>query len=375
MLLNEGSIQYIFSFSNERFFFPGVDHRFKFALIGAEKGRQTDGFWAAFRFNPRVAVAPDQFDGFIANPDNLFYMRLESLEKFSPDSLSVMEFQTKQDYSIVEKVYADHPLLGQTVPDCWNAKFTAEFHITNDRALFNTEKRGLPLYEGKTFNQYVAFYDEPQYWLEETAASERLARKYEVEVGQLDYLKPRFVYRGIARSTDNRTLITAILPPRVFAEGRSATTVVQDGISPSEQLFLVGCMNSLVLDYVLRQKVAANVNMFYIYSLPIPRLTSGNPYFDAIVPRAARLTCTRAEFAGLWAEVMGEQWDESKGATDPAERQKLRDEIDAIVAHLYGLSREDFDHILGTFPLVFPESDIGRAKRDALLRVYDEWAN
>jgi hypothetical protein len=71
---------------------------------------------------------------------------------------------------------------------------------------------------------------------------------------------------------------------------------------------------------------------------------------------------------------MGEPWDESCGATDPAERQRLRDEIDAIVAHLYGLSHEDFDHILGTFPLVFPDTDEGRAKRSTLLAVYEQWA-
>ena len=71
---------------------------------------------------------------------------------------------------------------------------------------------------------------------------------------------------------------------------------------------------------------------------------------------------------------MGATWDESAGATDPAEWQRLRDEIDAIVAHLYRLSRADFDHILGTFPLVFPDSEAGRAKRSALLAVYDQWA-
>ena len=70
---------------------------------------------------------------------------------------------------------------------------------------------------------------------------------------------------------------------------------------------------------------------------------------------------------------MGDEWDESSGATDPAERQRLRDEIDAIVAHLYGLSREDFDHILGTFPLVFPDTDAGWLKRRRLLEVYDEY--
>jgi hypothetical protein len=103
------------------------------------------------------------------------------------------------------------------------------------------------------------------------------------------------------------------------------------------------------------------------------RLSPGDPYFDAIVPRAVRLTCTRAEFADLWRAVMGEDWNGSAGATDPAERQRLRDEIDAIVAHLYGLSRADFDHILGTFPLVFPDDDAGWRKRESLLDVYDEW--
>jgi hypothetical protein len=139
-------------------------------------------------------------------------------------------------------------------------------------------------------------------------------------------------------------------------------------------LYLLSILNSFCNDYLIRHKITSHVNMFYAYQLPMPRLTPGEPRFDAIVPRAARLTCTRAEFADLWREVMGGEWDESCGATDPAERQRLRDEIDAIVAHLYGLSRADFDHILGTFPLVFPDTGAGWGKRAALLDTYDEWA-
>ena len=40
------------------------------------------------------------------------------------------------------------------------------------------------------------------------------------------------------------------------------------------------------------------------------------------------------------------------GATDPAERARLRAELDGLVAHLYGLTEAEFAHILGTFPLV-----------------------
>ncbi len=121
------------------------------------------------------------------------------------------------------------------------------------------------------------------------------------------------------------------------------------------------------------QRSRTDVEHDFFYQLPCPRLTPGNPYFDAIVPRAARLTCTRPEFADLWQQVMGEPWDESKGATDPAERQPLRDELDALVAHLYGLSRDDFAHILGTFPLVFPDNDDGRRRRKRCWRCMMAW--
>jgi hypothetical protein len=370
MLLNEGNIQYIYSFSNERFFFPGVHHSFKFTLLGAQKGPQSDGFWAAFRFNPRVAVAPDDLPAFLDNPNNLIYMRRESLEKFSPDSLSLMEFQAKRDYSVTETIYGDWPLIGEIVPEKWSVKFTNEFHMTNDRHLFNVQASGLPLYEGKMIHHFDAMYGEPQYWIVEEKGRESLRKQ---APNGFDYQFPRLAIRTIARTTDERTLICTILPSQVFC-GNSLYVEVAHSLETRVELYTQAVMSSFIVDFVLRQKIAANVNLFYLYQLPLPRLTPGDPFFDAIVPRAARLTCTRAEFADLWQQVMGDPWDESKGAVDPAERQRLRDEIDAIVAHLYGLSRADFDHILGTFPLVFPDTDAGRAKRSALMDTYDQWA-
>ncbi|MBP8292883.1 MAG: hypothetical protein KAX65_08920 [Caldilineaceae bacterium] len=86
------------------------------------------------------------------------------------------------------------------------------------------------------------------------------------------------------------------------------------------------------------------------------------------------VTCTRPEFAELWQAVMGEVWTPASGATAPVARQQLRNELDALVAHLYGLSRGQFAHILGAFPLVFPDDASGKAKRAALLAVYDKTA-
>jgi hypothetical protein len=45
--------------------------------------------------------------------------------------------------------------------------------------------------------------------------------------------------------------------------------------------------------------------------------------------------------------------------------------INALVAQLYGLSRADFGHILGTFPLVFPDTAAGHAKKAALLQTFE----
>jgi hypothetical protein len=120
----------------------------------------------------------------------------------------------------------------------------------------------------------------------------------------------------------------------------------------------VALLNSFVVDYLIRQKVTAHCNMFYVYQLPVPRLTENEDAFGPIMQRAARLVCTTPEYDALAAEVgLGSH---AAGATEPAERARLRAELDGLVAHLYGLTEEEFTHILSTFPLV-PEEVKGAA--------------
>ena len=90
--------------------------------------------------------------------------------------------------------------------------------------------------------------------------------------------------------------------------------------------------------------------MFYIYQLPVPRLTASDSRFEPIVERAARLICTTPEFDEL-ARAVGLR-NHQDGATNEVERARLRAEIDGLVAQLYHLTEEEFAHILGTFPLV-----------------------
>ena len=120
-----------------------------------------------------------------------------------------------------------------------------------------------------------------------------------------------------------------------------------------------------MFDFLVRQRVTAHLTFFFLYQLPVPRLTAADAAFGPIVERAARLICTTPEFDALAREVgLSSRSRQGAGATDPAERARLRAELDGLVAHLYGLTYDEFAYILTTFPLV------AQTVKDAALAAY-----
>ncbi len=372
MLLNEGKIASLVSLTNGvsggETYFSDIHRSFKITLLIAKKGEPSDEFLASFNVDPRDVPKPDQLLGFLTDLNNFMVIKVSVLNRFSPDSLSMMEFRSRKDYLVAEKIYENWPLMGEAVQGKWTLKLGAEFHMTNARSLFNQNGNGLPLYEGKMIHQFDSYFSEPQYWIEEKEGRSSLLKRAKDKNKVLNYQQYRLAYRDIARSTDQRTLIAAILPKGSFAGN---TLILETTTQNSVMLYFLSLLNSFVLDYIIRYKVGTHVSMFYAYQLPIPRLEAGNPYFEAIVPRAAQLSCPTAAFAPLWEEVMRTPWSESVVVSDPAQRQQLRNELDALVAHLYGLNRDEFAHILSTFPLVFPDTDAGEAKKETLLTIFD----
>ncbi|NJM05276.1 ATP-binding protein [Candidatus Gracilibacteria bacterium] len=368
LLFYEAQVRSLLSVSNERYLFEGVHHSFKYVFLTFEKGGTTDSFHAAFRINPREAVGQEEIDAFLNMPSQHLLVGLDTVQRLSPTLLSVMEFRSATDIRIAEKML-QYPLLGQLVPGTWRCILTNEFNITSDGALFQTlpAPARLPLFTGKMFNQYTLTSEHSGYWIDEQAGRKALLGKLP-DTGQvMDYQGYRFVHRRIARNTDSRTFIATIAPRNVFSEVNSTVLdVTASGITLAEQLYLCAVCNSLTLDWMLRQKVAATLNMFYIYQLPVPRLTASDARFAPIVERAAKLICTTPEYDALAAEVGLD--DHSAGVTDPTERNKLRAELDGLVAHLYGLSEEELTHILGTFPLV------AQAQKAAVLTAYRAYA-
>jgi hypothetical protein len=366
VLFSRTKIDSLFGLSNEKFIFENVHHAFKFALFSFEKDNQTDFFQASFRINPREAIKPEELDTFLHDRNQRVEIPVSLVHQLSPDSLSVMEFKNELDIRIAEKM-SQFPLLGEKIDGTWNLKLTAEFHMTNDSHLFKTEpaKGRLPLYEGKMIHQFTHQFapEQLRYWVDEKEGRRAILGKIE-DIGQkMNYQDYRLGFRKIASTTNNRTIISTIIPPSFCSENFQVALSFHENleryIKYDGMIFLCGLWNSFVLDFLLRQRISANINFFYVYQLPVPRLQQGDRYFAEIVDRAGKLICTTPEFDELAQEVGLESHRE--GITDESQRGQLRAELDGMIAHLYGLSEEEFAYILTTFPIV-PEA----TKQDAL---------
>uniref|UniRef100_UPI0026054396 Eco57I restriction-modification methylase domain-containing protein n=1 Tax=Thermococcus sp. TaxID=35749 RepID=UPI0026054396 len=287
--------------------FRDVHPQFKFDVVFFTKDKCNRPFRAAFYvtqsdYEEWLAKNGGTFENFIQAvtfnyPRNVIF-------DLSPYVFGVFEFRkAPSDIGLCLKIRDNHRL--------WQELYgrnliQADFNMTTDNRLFNTSHRGLVLYEGKMIHQYEPFFSEPRYWVEEEMGRERVLKKelrrvrqflkaegqrlglkgkklkefinenYELarenfESGRfkLDYEEHRLVYRAIASSTNERTLISAILPKRVFM-GHSLNyfkpfryairdgKLVQERIPYSETLYLMALLNSFTLDYYIRQRVSAN---------------------------------------------------------------------------------------------------------------------
>ncbi|MEH2274337.1 MAG: DNA methyltransferase [Nostoc sp.] len=345
MLFSQTKVTGLFCLENRKTIFEEVDSRFKFVVLTFAKGSTTTEFPSAF-------MRHDVHELQRFPSDDSLQINVNMVRQLSPDSLSVMEFKNEVDIRISEKML-HFPLLGEKIEGKWNFVLTREFDRGNDNNLFQLQKTAetSPLFVGKMFHQFNLTEEPPPYWINESVGRAILLGNNKDNNQVLDYQRYRWVHRRIARNTDSRTLITTIAPRKVFCDNNSTTIDLnKSGISNIEMIFLCAVCNAFILDWLLRQKVTTTLNMFYIYQLPVPRLTKNDRYFNDIVQRAAKLICTTPEFDELAQEVgLGSH---QQGVTDETERAKLRAELDGMVAHLYGLTEDEFSYILTTFPIV-----------------------
>ena len=415
MFFDRSAIDCLYCFENRwPTVFNAVDGRFKFVLFCTEKGRQTKEFKCAFMQHDPVKLP--------AIEAGALKMDVEQVKKFSPDSLSILEFQFQGEISTMAKIYNQWPLVGDFQSNTWNVKLSSEFHSTGDSHLFNENGDGRVLYEGKLIFSFDNQFQRPRYWMNSDIALKEEWRKYWrnlFNVGEKPLVYDqdcyRVGYRRIAASTNERTFLCTVLPEKSVCP--DTTMVVRrytpDAVSgepielmnEGDSLLLASQFNSFVLDFVIRRKITTHLDMHFVYSLPLPRCDDEESIFfrKPLLSRTARIICSHLEYSNLWESVFSSDWqspifwypssgpidtygpkheqdirkrlrdqattlkkewtpqcgvhDRLPDRRDNGDRAQLRAEIDAYVAYLYGLSRDDFSYILDTFPVLKRKED------------------
>jgi hypothetical protein len=215
---------------------------------------------------------------------------------------------------------------------------------------------------------------QPYYWVSASEVQDRLAGAW--NRGWL------LGWRDICRSTDQRTLIASLIPRVGVGHKFPLMMPVTD---PRLVGVLYANLCSFVLDYTARQKVGGtSLTYFILKQLPVlapknyepsPPWSAGVPLRDWLVPRVLELAYTAWDLEPFAHDV---GYDGPPFRWDPARRFQLRCELDAAFFHLYGLSRDDTDYVMDTFPIVRKNDEKlhgeYRTKR-VILEIYDAMAD
>ena len=143
-------------------------------------------------------------------------------------------------------------------------------------------------------------------------------------------------------TTDERTMIANVIP---WAGVGDSMFLLMPSADANQCSALIGCLNSLALDFVVRQKVGgANLSYHFVSQFPVPSIASfASNDFEFVCPRVLELVYTSHSMTPF-ARDLGHNgppfpWNENR-------RAQLRAELDAWYARAYALTRDELRYIL-----------------------------
>ncbi|EAI3320457.1 class I SAM-dependent DNA methyltransferase, partial [Campylobacter jejuni] len=368
-ILENKTLEYFYSFENRQAIFADVDSRYKFALmlIKNTQANHTHKIKTMFYKTDMNSLK---------NKDEILTLSLKDIKKLSPTHLALMELKDKQALKILRKCYNAFQNLSFDYID-----FRQELNMTSDKDLFIEEFREglLPLYEGKMIHQFNANFSQATYFLEKAKLDERLKSKElsRAKKATGKELNPKLIkydreffrlgYRAVASDTNERTLIASLLPKNcgfghsMFANAPKQYIVKDDeicmDIMPYEKiLFVLALLNSLVVDFIIRNMVQINVSKTYLERIPLPQPSDeenqNNEIYKTLAKNALLLQLYNDKnhhFDELKQEfnIKNEEIPKTKKAYDI-----LRAKNDLLVKKLYDLSDDEFSYIISTFKVL-----------------------
>jgi hypothetical protein len=323
LYLDQTDMTWCLSFENRRRVFD-IDSRFKFDLVVARRPGPTRSIRCGF-YLERIED--------VADPGKIMTYSRDFLAASGGANLAPLELRGPADLAVARRFFEAPKRLG-----AWLAALRVrpgcDLHMTADAGCFLPVGAGdLIVHEGKTFHQYTDAWDaRPRYSVRTAALRPAIARA-------AGYY--RLVFRDIARSNDERTMIACIAPPGVVF-GHTATVEKEPWArANADALVVCAVLNSFCFDWLVRQKTATHLSLYLLNAVPVPALGQSERRF--LAHAALRLCCWHARFDALWREQAG------GGLAGQADRVAIRAAVDAVVAAAYGLERTQFERVLASF--------------------------
>jgi len=380
-LVGRRQLTSLYDFENRKGLFPGVDRRYKFCLLTLT-GRARPAREATFAFFCHEAAD-------LLDPERRFTLSSDDFRLLNPNTRTAPIFRSRRDAELTRHIYRRVPVLVEEgkgeAGNPWGFKGVLMFMMNTDSHLFRTreeletqgsrlkgnvfvrgDERYLPLYEAKMVHQFDHRFGDyamqpagskdtqlpevplarladphycvlPRYWVHEREVEARLAGRW--DRGWL------LGWRDIARATDERTVIAAVIP-RV---GVGDTFLLALPASHELAFALAATLDALPTDFAGRQKVGGTHLKFHTFKqLPVlpPQVfdrpcpwSPAETLADWIRPRVLELTYTAWDLEPF-AEDLGYHGPPFR--YDPERRALLRAELDACFFHLYLGSDEEW---------------------------------
>ena len=321
-------------FDNKANYFE-IDTRFKFVVISHNKAPSNSTKCNSFRFEMckghRSGINRGEEIGF----------SVSELEKIRPD-LTIPECKNTAEKDLFYKIYKH----GRRWYDEWLVDIAREVDMTNNRSLFHekTTASDIPVIEGRMVQQfrfgakaYVYGSGRSAKWAPNVGSvkAQFYMSRDTLDTRLLDRIAlTRIGYCDIAGQTNERAMMTAVIPPGVVCGNKVPTIAFPGNEGVKKLFFFVGVTNSFVFDWLLRRVLSTTVNYFLLFSLPLPDIDLDSAIAEKIISLAKVLTDMGIEY-----------YTDSKMG-------QYRAELDVAVAKAYGLSFSDLEVIMGDFPLL-----------------------
>ena len=399
-LIDENRLISLYDFENREALFD-IHRMFKFCLLTAGKPQTEPRTVSGGFYLTRL--------DHLLDPRRIYTLRTDDFARFNPNTKLCPIFRTAKDANLTAKIYRNAPILinEETGEDHWGIRFMMMFNMASASSLFHTRKqldsmggelRGssyfvgneeyVPLYEGKMFwhynHHYGSFPNEyevekrpssidntpteelidvdssikPWYWVKKSLVNGRLIDTDRDGNIRWQWKHSFYIaFRDVTNATNERTCVASLMPSGIAAGDKAPLVFTSRSLIPSA--CFAALLQSLTFDYVARQKVGgSSMALFIMRQQPvltpsqIPTATQWQ-----IVKRVAELCYFNHDMDG-WAEELWNEMTEEQRAElpqigrqepwtyDPDRRATLQAELDAIFAHLYGLTTEDLRYIL-----------------------------